>query len=83
MEQQRRHVQRQKPGPGEIWKETINVGWKFKGDDAWLYLQFKDGKHFKTGDLRFLPAKDLFELTVLPSRRPTSSYSRARSRTRS
>jgi hypothetical protein len=53
-----------KPAPGEIWKETISVGWKFKGDDAWLGLEFKNGKYFKTGELRYLPARDKFELTL-------------------
>jgi hypothetical protein len=53
-----------KPASNELWKETINVGWKFKGDDAWLALEFKNGKYFKTGDLRYLPEKSKFELTV-------------------
>ena len=53
-----------KPLSNELWKETVNVGWKFKGDDAWLYIEFKDGRYFKGGDLRYLPAKDKFEFNV-------------------
>ncbi len=53
-----------KVASNELWKETVNVGWKFKGDDAWLYLDFKNGKYFKGADLRYLPAKEKFELTV-------------------
>ncbi len=58
-------VGKKNPASNELWKETINVGWKFKGDDAWLAVEFKNGKYFKTGDLRYLPAKDKFELTVI------------------
>ena len=53
-----------RPTSSELWKETVNVGWKFKGDDAWLYLDFKNGKYFKGADLRYLPAKEQFELTA-------------------
>jgi hypothetical protein len=53
-----------RPASNELWKETINVGWRFKGDDAWMLVEFKDGKYFKTAELRYLPAKDKYELTV-------------------
>lgn len=46
------------------WKETASWGWKFKGDDAWLTVEVADGKYFKTGELRYLPAKKAYQLTV-------------------
>jgi hypothetical protein len=47
-----------------FWTETISWRWQFKGDDAWLQVRFKNGKHFSRGDLRYLPDKDQFQLTV-------------------
>jgi hypothetical protein len=54
-----------KAAPNELWKETVNWGWKFKGDDTWLVVDFKDGKHFKSGEMRYLPAKSKYEFTVI------------------
>ena len=36
----------------------------FKGDDAWMALNVKDGKLFKSGELRYLPEKKLYRLTA-------------------
>jgi hypothetical protein len=47
-----------------IWKETVNWGWRFKGDDCWLTVDFKDGKLYKSGEMRYLPDKKLYQLTV-------------------
>ncbi len=47
-----------------FWKETVNWGWKFKGDDAWIVLSIKDGKHFKSGELRYLPDKERYQLSM-------------------
>jgi YHS domain-containing protein len=55
---------KQRPLSSELWNETINWGWRFKGDDAWLTVEFDKGKHLKNGELRYLPAKKLFELTL-------------------
>lgn len=49
----------------DIWNETIGWGWRFKGDDAWMEMTIKDGKHFKGGELRFLPDKKLYQLTAV------------------
>lgn len=46
------------------WKETINWGWRFKGDDAWMQLEFKNGKYHKAGELRYLPDRQKFQLTL-------------------
>ncbi len=40
------------------WTETDSWGWKFKGDDAWLTVEFARGKHFTSGELRYTPTKD-------------------------
>jgi hypothetical protein len=47
------------------WTETVEWGWKFKGDDAWLVFKIKDGKFLKSGELRFLPDKKLYQLTAV------------------
>jgi hypothetical protein len=47
-----------------IWKESANWSWRFKGKDAWLTLGLQDGKHFKKGEMRYLPGKELYQLTM-------------------
>lgn len=47
-----------------FWVETIACEWKFKGDDAWLVLAFDKSKHFKTGELRFIPDKNIYQLAL-------------------
>ena len=54
-----------KPASKELWNESLKWSWRFKGDDAWLVLEIKDGKYFKGGELRYLPEKKLYELTML------------------
>src|SRR4051812_25260345 len=54
-----------KAAPNELWKETVGWGWKFKGDDTWLTVDFKDGKHFKSGEMRYNTAKNKYELTLV------------------
>jgi YHS domain-containing protein len=46
------------------WKETANLGWKFKGDDAWITVELKDGKYFSTGELRYNVEKKQYLLTI-------------------
>lgn len=46
------------------WQETVTWEWRFKGADAWLVVTFDKGKYFTRGELRYLPAKDQFELAV-------------------
>jgi hypothetical protein len=54
-----------KPAAKETWSETINWSWKFKGDDAWITLEVKDGKYLKTGELRYLPEKKKYQLKAV------------------
>jgi hypothetical protein len=47
------------------WMETLVWAWRFKGDDAWLTLEVKGGKLFKSAELRYLPAKKKYQLTTI------------------
>jgi YHS domain-containing protein len=54
-----------RPSPTDpVWSETLNWSWRFKGDDAWLTLDVKNGKHLKGGEMRYLPGKKAYQLTV-------------------
>jgi hypothetical protein len=47
-----------------IWKEKVNWSWRFKGKDAWLVMSFPQGKHYKRGEMRFLPDQERYQLTL-------------------
>jgi hypothetical protein len=54
-----------KTGKSETWKESMNWGWKFAKDgSASLQVEFKDDKNFEKGEVKFLPAKKKYELTL-------------------
>jgi hypothetical protein len=57
----------EKPRPqrGETWEESVSWSWKFKGDDAWLTMTIKDGRHLKSGELRYLTDKKVYQLTAV------------------
>ena len=54
-----------KPTAKESWNEVVNWAWRFKGDDAWITLDVKDGKYLKSGDLRYLPEKKRYQLKAV------------------
>jgi hypothetical protein len=55
-----------KAGPKDpIWKETFKWGWKFKGEEAWLVVEVKDGKQFKSGEMRYLVDKKKYQFTAV------------------
>jgi hypothetical protein len=58
----------------EIWKENANWSWRFKGADAYLIVETKQSKLFKGGELRFLPEKDRYQLTMKDKRDKTQVY---------
>jgi hypothetical protein len=61
--------------PGsQLWKEKISWAWRFKGDDAWLTFDIKDGKHMKGGEVRYLPAKKKYQLTVTDKAGKKAAY---------
>lgn len=47
-----------------FWNEKISWTWKFKGEDAWLVMEIANGKYFRSGELRYLPEKQLYQLTL-------------------
>src|SRR6188768_3996321 len=47
-----------------MWVETETWTWKFKGDDAWLEVAFEKGKHFTSGELRYLAEKNGYQLKL-------------------
>src|SRR2546423_3786720 len=47
-----------------FWQETLTCEWRFKGDDAALKLTFDKSKHFTAGELRYVPAKGLYQLSL-------------------
>jgi YHS domain-containing protein len=48
----------------EFWTESMEWEWQFKGDEAWMKVAFEKGKYFAGGELRFLPDKEQFQLTL-------------------
>jgi hypothetical protein len=55
-----------RPGPRDpVWSENVNWSWRFKSEDAWLAMNVKNGKLFKSGELHYLPKKKLYQLTAI------------------
>jgi hypothetical protein len=53
-----------RPGSKTLWSESVSWAWRFKGDDVWLVMKVKNGKLFKGGEMRYLPAAKKYELTL-------------------
>lgn len=47
-----------------FWSETLAWEWQFHGQDAWLKVVFDKSKHFRTGELRYVPERAEYELTL-------------------
>src|SRR5438067_846115 len=58
----------------DIWKETATWSWRFKGKDVFLTAEMKDSKLFKAAELRFLPGKDKYQLTLTDKKDKTAVY---------
>jgi YHS domain len=59
-----------RPGPKDpTWSEAITWSWRFKGDDAWLNLQVKDGKYITSGELRYQPKKKVYLFTAVDAKK--------------
>lgn len=60
--------------------ETLSVEWQFKGNDAWLKLDFKkdkDSRHdiqFTKGELRYRPASNDYELKLQTVKKETLNF---------
>jgi len=65
-----------RPDPRDpVWKEAISWSWKFKGNDAWLAFAIKDGKYFRGGEVKYLPDKKNYELTIEDVKKQKAVYS--------
>jgi YHS domain-containing protein len=53
-------------GKTEAWKEKVSWGWKFKDGDAWMTVDFAEGKgkYFTAGTLRYDVEKKKYLLTL-------------------
>lgn len=49
----------------DIWKESANWNWRFKGKDVFFAADMPESKMFKSGEIRYLPAKEAFQVTFL------------------
>ncbi len=58
----------------DIWKETASWSWRFKGKDVFLTAEMNDSKLFKSAELRFLPAKEKYQLQVTDKKGKTAVY---------
>lgn len=56
-------------GKTEAWKEKVSWGWKFKDGDAWITVDFAEGKgrYFTGGTLRYDVGKKKYVLTLTGS----------------
>ena len=61
-------------GRDQIWTETLNVSWKFKGDNAWIEFTIKDGKFLKSGELRYDPIKKVYKLDMTGTDKSMTHY---------
>lgn len=57
-----------------FWVETMTWEWQFKGDDAWIKINFDKGKHFLNGTLRYDPTKEQFALTLQTTAKETKTF---------
>jgi len=57
-----------------FWVEKMDWGWQFKGNDAWIKIDFDKSKHFTLGELRYVPEKDQFQLTVTNVKKEKLTY---------
>lgn len=61
-----------------FWQETITWEWKFKGDDVWLRADFTKGKHYTSGELRYLPATEKYQLILTTTDRKALTFTGTR-----
>jgi hypothetical protein len=47
------------------WTEKADWSWRFKGKDVWLSFDLQNSKAYKGGEVRFLPAKSKYEITLI------------------
>jgi hypothetical protein len=57
-----------------FWTETLSCEWQFKGDDAWLKLDFAKGKHYVSGVIRYVPDTDQFKVILKTTDKATHIF---------
>ncbi|MCS6852619.1 MAG: YHS domain-containing protein [Gemmataceae bacterium] len=65
---------RAKVATKEVWKETIDWSWRFKGKDVWLSMTVTNGKILKSGELRYLPDKKVYQLIATDTQGNKKTY---------
>lgn len=64
-----------RPGPRDTtWNENINWRWRFKGDDVWLSLDIQGGKHVVKGEVRYLPDRKVYQLTITDTKKQSAVF---------
>ena len=58
-------VERAKPGSKNFWSENVSWTWRFKKDEAWLAMAIKNGKLFKSGELRYSMDAKKYQFTAV------------------
>ena len=63
-------------GRTEAWREKVSWGWKFKDGDAWMTVDFAEGKgkHFKNGTLKYDPDKKKYILALVTADKKEQVY---------
>ena len=56
------------------WKEDVNWSWRFKGKDVWLTFDFDKSKVLKSGEIRYVPAKEAYEMTTVDPKGNKATY---------
>jgi hypothetical protein len=57
--------EQRRPDPKAMWSETVDWAWRFKGDDAWLTINIKNGRFFQSGELHYQPDKKNYRLDAV------------------
>jgi hypothetical protein len=58
----------------EIWKETSDWSWRFKGKDVSLHVNMASSKLFKSGEVRYLPESGKYQLTLIDKKDNKTIY---------
>ena len=62
-----------------FWTESVAWEWQFKGPDVFLKAAFDKSKHFTAAELRDLPEKEIYRLTIQTVGKETLTFDGARS----
>jgi YHS domain-containing protein len=57
-----------------LWTESQSWVWQFKGDKVWLKVTFAKSKNFSGGELRYLPDKNQYQLTLRTPAKETLTF---------